>query len=228
VVMPGRYLSLLGIQTYRARHPLPGAAPSLVAPASPAAAVPSAPARQRPPLPDLETGPHEPAPVPETVAPATQSPRVETPRFQLMAIAAGPWLWLEELAGEQPAPEQLNLVEAMSEALLRADKSGAEPGGDRPRSHRLTFRWPLHGNDQQFDQGPSAAAAALTAFILRQVAERGCRAVVLLGEQSRARVAPAALGDIPVVATAGTAEMLGRPAIKRQVWQDLRALIAPQ
>ncbi len=224
--MRREYLSLLGIQTYRARSPLPGAAPGPIAPELPAVAVPSAPIRRRPTLPTVDAGAHRPAARRETVAGPPPTPSTGAPRFQLMAIAAGPWLWLEQLAGEQPAPEQLRLVEAMSEALLRADNAGVDPERRGQRSHRVIFRWPLHGNDQQFDQGPAAAAAALRAFVLRQLEERGCRAVVLLGEDSRARLAPDALEGIPLVATAGTAEMLSQPIIKRRVWQDLQALLA--
>jgi hypothetical protein len=264
------YLDALGIDSYVSRRQLPGAAVTrrlairatsltsgsavqVSAPGQDAgvtqAAVVSGEAR---PMSSL-VEPRARARVDSTHVPRprdTQHPAV--PRFSLVTLVAGDWLWLEELAGMPLATEQVHLVQSMASALNnerarrdagRASASSgaprpdvarpdvarpdvARPGAVRPGAARpevMQFDWPIHAN-RQLDQGEEAARAGVAGFLARRLEQHGSRGVVLLGQAGAARVPTRELGVI-TVCTASTAEMLGNPVLKRQAWRDLLPLI---
>jgi hypothetical protein len=149
----------------------------------------------------------------ERAAAAGPQPRTQpVARFSVVAVIAGPFLWLEDMPQGVVSRDQVALIQAMATAL------GAR--GNQPRVTQ--FDWPPHQN-RQLDLGEEAARAALSSFVSRQVEQQSCEAVILLGADCRQRV-----GELPAdlrrVATAGTREMLATPAVKREVWRDLRAL----
>ncbi|QIB66377.1 hypothetical protein [Kineobactrum salinum] len=138
------------------------------------------------------------------------------PEFHMAAVVAGDCLWLEAVNAGGPAAEQIQLIQAMAFAL-----SG------RQETARLTrFDWPLHQN-RQLDLGEAAAATALTSFVLRQLQEKQCRALVLLGATSGERLLPVELEAVTTVSLPATAEMLAQPLRKREAWEALAVLCPP-
>lgn len=222
------YFDGLGLQLLVAKYPLPGAAPSAPglawpprkraptavprsqAQASPEpAAAPTAPAG----MPRLETASTSPTAAPSPAASARPAGAQLVPEFHMAAMMAGDCLWLESVTAQGPAAEQVQLIQAMAFAL-----SG------RQESARLTrFDWPLHQN-RQLDLGEAAAATALTSFVLRQLQEKRCRALVLLGPSSGERLLSSELETVVTVSLPATAEMLAQPLRKREAWEALAAL----
>ncbi len=149
------------------------------------------------------------------------------PRFSLSIIAAGNWLWLEERDGMPLTTAQVQLVQAMAQALLLSGASGSAI----PRAAETVqaakpviaqFDWPIH-NNRQLDQGEDAARTGVAAFVSRKLEEHGCRGLVLLGQTCVQRVPLAEIATV-TVSTVSSADMLANPAIKAQVWRDLQPL----
>lgn len=223
-----RYLDALGIENYVSRSQLPGAAATrrLVI-------VRSDPVLQEIPAasPDLRSVPAPPAGMPDI--PVLDEPRDagalgspapagsvrpqrqdEAARFSLAAIFVGQIAWIEEL-GETPlAREQVQLVHAMARAV----------SGDVGRPDITQFDWPTHQN-HQLDLGPEAARAGVAGFLYRQIEQRKCRGLVILGRECESRVPLAQLAGVNAVVTDSTLDMLREPARKRQVWRDLQSLV---
>jgi hypothetical protein len=245
------YLDALGIEGYVSRRQLPGA------PVSRRLAIPTKPraplsARGR----DVNTAQATVTTVVERPLSALVEPRVRgrsegqpasrradalqpaaLPRFSLVTIVAGDWLWLEELGGMPLTTEQVQLVQSMASALLvgrglhNARHASAPPDGVPPgmasrgaaRPDVMQFDWPIHEN-RQLDQGEAAAQAGVAGFLARRLEQLGSQGLVLLGQGGAARVPMRDL-DVVVVSTASSAEMLAQPALKRQAWRDLQPLI---
>lgn len=228
-------LESLGLQLLVAKSPLPGAAPSVprlalrpVVPpmrrepsaSAPPASASSAPSPARSSTapatnPRLDVGRKVPGPVSEAGQPAAgvNSPVAGLPAFHLAAIVAGGCLWLEPLPGPELEQEPLQLIRAMAFALQRRQ--------DSPQVTR--FDWPLHSN-RQLDLSAAAAAAALTGFVLRQVQDRHCRALVLLGQAAGEHLLQPQLDGVPIVLLPPTQELLAQPYSKRKAWQALALL----
>jgi hypothetical protein len=221
------YLDAMGIDAYVSRGQLAGAAVTrrlVVVPAQPvpaattqirvpvAAAVDPVPqfAAQVPQFDNVEKSPAPPKPA------AAASKQDNLPQFSLVAITAGGWLWLEEMGGMPLATEQVQLVQAMAQALAVAGNTRQE----KKRPEVAHFDWPIHTN-AQLDLGEEAARASVAGFIGRKLEQQQCRGLVLLGEASKARVLLEQL-DCPLVAsTVSSAEMLDNPLLKKQAWRDL-------
>jgi hypothetical protein len=148
------------------------------------------------------------------------------PRFSLAAVTCGGWLWLEELEGAPLAAEQLQLLQAMADALAMIARNDAGDRGDRgpARAVSTRFDWPIHTN-QQLDLGEDAARASLAAFIQRKLEQPDCNGLILLGRACEARVPLAQLACPRLACTASTSEMLRNPLLKKQAWRDLRPLL---
>jgi hypothetical protein len=223
------YLKAMGVHTYVSRHRLPGAAITRRlavvrdGPAPPRGN-PDMPATQSvkaAPVPDISDPGFDVVPSVQKVVPRSMPGATEsTPRFSLAVIACGGWLWLEELESEPYEPTQLQLVQAISAALLRCLVGST--GELRPISTQ--FDWPLH-NNRQLDMGEEAARTSVAAFVQRKLDQPDCRGLVLLGKNAQSRV-PLGRLDCPSLAcTASTRQMLQLPQLKQQVWQDLQGLI---
>lgn len=220
-----QYVEALGIDSYISRHQLPGAAATRRLGIRPqAGSSPDIPvAAARPPvapkdIPELSLP--DPAPTARgfqrAPRPATSESRsIESGavRFSLAVLFAGQVAWIEELDDSPLAREQVQLVHAMATALA-------------PRSappEVIRFDWPLHSNPQ-LGLDAEAARAGVGGFLERQMEQRQCRGLVLLGERVRQRL-PAALVDAGTcVVTRETRAMLQSPGLKREVWQDLQPL----
>jgi hypothetical protein len=235
------YLQAMGVDTYVSRCQLPGAAETRRLAIVRAVRAPlaqtgvgqlaeTAPARQ--PLSPagltrIETVKAAPAPAVAAVRPGAGN---LPSRFSLAAISCGGWLWLEELENTPLAPEQLQLVQAMAEALGTVASHGAghednSSGGRLPaRAVTTQFDWPMHTN-QQLDQGEEAARASVAAFIQRKLEQPGCNGLVLLGRKCEARVPLGQLACARLARIASSAEMLRSPLLKKQAWRDLRLLL---
>ena len=223
-----KYLEAMGISTYVSRGQLPGAAPTRrlvvvrqavpVAPASHLAGsdpdlCASAGSASIPAIPRLDglaeakLASH----APDRPRPAHTS---QATRFSLAAIFVGGVAWVEELPGRPLAREQVKLIQAMARAI----------GGDPAQPGIAQFDWPMH-NNHQLDLGPEAARAGVAGFLQRQIEQRNCRGLVLLGESGATHVPAEQFGDLVVVRTHATQEMLENPPVKRQVWTDLQPLV---
>jgi len=229
------YLEALGIDSYVSRRQLPGAALTrrlAMVPSRPVAPAGKTEVKGAPPIPTLEEV-SSPAgsrrariDSAEPSSPAQQAASHQessVPRFSLTAIVAGNWLWLEELGDMPLTTEQVRLVQSMARAMslsLGQGESVAAAGG---RPEVTQFDWPIHTN-HQLDLGEEAARAGVAGFVGRKLEQYGCGGLVLLG-QSCARHVPVQEMKIPVVSTASSAEILAGPALKPQVWQDLRPLV---
>lgn len=239
------YLGALGIDSYVSRRQLPGAAvtrrlaiasiPRTAEPVPVESEAPAADLQARPAIPRLEPKPrarteHAASPPPQGAQPAAT-----VPRFSLVTLVAGDWLWLEDLAGMPLTTEQVQLVQAMAHALLNQralrdpgrspmQSPAAGPGPVRPEV--MQFDWPIHSN-RQLDQGEEAAQAGVLGFITRRLEQHRCRGLVLLGQPCAARVPTLDLG-VTAVCTASSADILANPVLKRQVWRDLQPLLDPR
>ena len=229
------YLDAIGIDRYVSRYQLTGAAvtprfsvvataqPTLEAiePAPPESVIPPdrpvdlapAQARVNAQAEQLPGIPGAPSYVPEPVA-------AGAPRFSIAAIVAGQWLWVEELAGNPLAREQVQLVQAMACALQRAEQDGSTVEV-APRPQVAQFDWPMH-NNRQLDLGVAAANAALASFLARRLEQDGL-ALVLLGRAAAERVPRSELACPQLVLRHSSAELLARPELKKQAWTDLRS-----
>lgn len=218
------YLRAMGVDTYVSRGQLPGAAVTrrlaVVRSRSVAAAPPASAPAHTPPA--AVTMPRIDSPVPtvrtaQPPAPAREESRL--PRFTLVAVACGDWLWLEELEEPPFAPAQMQLLQAMVEAL-----TGAR--GSPVPLELAQFDWPIHTN-RQLDLGPEAARSGVAGFVQRKLEQYESRGLVLLGQACEARVPLPQLRCPHVVCTVSTAGMLRDPLLKKQAWRDLRPHFQP-
>lgn len=221
-----RYLDAMGITCYLARAALPGAAPAQrlavqqsASPPQPTTATAAAPrVRSAPAATQLANLVGSPAsPAPEQAQPEGVGQKVASQggtQFSLAVLFAGGLAWLEDLQGGALARDQVDLVQAMA----RAVSGSAELAGS------VQFDWPPHRNPQ-FDLGPEAASASLAGFLGRQVEQRQCRGIVLLGEGHTTLVPADQFPSLRVVSTLSSADMLADPSLKRRVWQDLQPLL---
>jgi hypothetical protein len=231
------YLDAMGVDSYVSRNQLPGAAPTRRLAIAPTGTLPrSAAAPVAVKTSALATvAVSTSAVATAAVSTAAVSTAAATPRFSLVAIVAGDWLWLEELVDMALTTEQVRLVQAMAQALLLSGATPNRRGGSaatvtteaqsgetRPRVAQ--FDWPIHTN-QQLDLGVQAARASVAGFVGRRLEEYGCRGLVLLGQSCAERV-PVQELSIATVCTASSAQMLAQPALKRAVWRDLLPLVS--
>lgn len=221
------YLEALGIDSYVSRTQLPGAALTRRL-----AIVTSALHTRRDiaprPGPDPVTGMDTAVASPPLVTEPVQRGEA-VPRFSLVAIVTGEWLWLEDLAGMPLTTEQVQLVQSMAQALVlnREPRTEAETSVVRPAMARpdvAQFDWPIHTN-QQLDLGAEAARASVAGFVGRRLEQHGCRGLVLLGQSCAMRVPVEGLKTL-TVSTASSAEILAQPTLKRTVWRDLLPLVS--
>lgn len=220
-----RYLQALGTEAYISRRQLPGAAVTrrlaivrkppardipqdVSAPVSSAANAVAAPVK----MPRLEAVPK--AAAQESAAPQPAQ-RKEDPKFSLVAISCGGWLWLEEQTHESRLSDQLLLIQAMASAL------GLMSQGEGGRAQATQFEWPIH-NNRQLDQGEQAARSSVAGFIQRKLEQLGCQGLVLLGAEGEGRLALDQLECSRLVRTLSTAQMLRNPLLKRQACRDLQ------
>ena len=218
-----RYLQAMGIDSYVSRQQLPGAALTrrLVLVPNAAVSVPGKALSEQghavtemptPQMPTLDQARDKP--VPKSTPKIVQKPVSPAVRFSLAAVFSGGIAWVESLDGRPLAKEQVQLVRGMARAVH------GEVGS--PRVAQLD--WPIH-NNPQLDQGLEAAKAGVAAFLLRHIEEQKCRALVVMGENSRSLLPSALLGDISRVDTLSTVEMLQNPDCKKQVWADLQSIV---
>lgn len=236
------YLNALGIDCYVSRTQLPGAAVTRrlaivttpeKTPARTRVEV-GGPAKAASPMPgggiirpDFAAAARKVAtastPVPEVLQGSEP-----VPRFSLSIIAVGDWLWLEERDGMPLATEQVQLVQAMARALLlsgESDSANPRVAADAVQGTKpviAQFDWPIH-NNRQLDLGEDAARTSVAAFVSRKLEEHRCRGLVLLGQPCVQRVPVGEIATV-TVSTASSADILANPAIKAQVWRDLRPL----
>jgi len=228
------YLEAMGVDHYISRRQLPGAAVSRRLPivtkvraSTPAGSLTTAEPVQSPvQAPPVQRIDQTGLVVRATKPPADEVRRpaaLDTPRFSLVTLVAGAWLWMEELGDMPLTTEQVQLVQSMAYALLRCAGGDGAAAPARLRPDVLRFDWPMH-NNHQLDLGEEAARVGIAAFVSRRVEQHHCRGVVLLGQACAQRVLPLSL-DAPTVCTASSAEILQQPALKQTVWQDLQQLM---
>jgi hypothetical protein len=238
-----RYLAAMGVPVYVTRRALPAAAVTRKLALKSGAAAPVAHAAPTPPR--AEKNSARPAPqaaalreslreisprgaaesaarpsARETLiqAPPETAPRpgetVEAVRFRLAALVCAERLWLEELGDEALAQEQLQLVAGIGYALMH-------PRSIDDAVTVTEFQWPMHDN-LQLDLGPEEARASLQGFLQRQLDDHACVELICLGDAAadllKGMRLPCAQRRLPA-----SREVLGNPAIKRDLWQALRS-----
>ncbi len=226
-----RYLAAMGHMAYVTRRRLPGARPTLKlalrqaaipTPAKPLPEVPAAVGARAPASLRglLDEHRHDPASAGNNLSPATPttapgrpvagSPDVQ--RFRLAAMVCANRLWLEDLDDGVLAVEQKELVGSIGRALMHPELC------DDPRV--MQFDWPMHGN-QQLELSGDEASASLQGFLARQLDDQRCVELICLGVQAWGRIRglglPCAVRRLP-----STRDVLRKPAIKRDIWNELR------
>lgn len=139
-------------------------------------------------------------------------PPAKPVRFSLVVVRSADFLWLEALVGAGMSVPQRQLLGAMAAAVE----------GSATELQEMPFDWPLHDNPQ-LDRSAEAAGAALDGFLRRQLEERPCRAICLLGSDAPLGLVPENLG-IPLLWLPATREMLEDPLHKREAWRVLAPL----
>lgn len=258
------YLRAIGVVQYVPRVPLPGALSSLnlealaaasdIAPPSeipaqdipaqdisvagisaqviPAAEPKSAPAEGAGPrrideLLDFQPASKKPAGKAETASqPAIGQEKAgrTVPRFALSVSVLGPFMIVDDAVdAHEQLPGYQQLLENIFFALgfsWRLDSSER-------------FQWPMV-KSAQVDQGEAAAGQALQAFLNRQLEQRGCRVLLLLGERAARFSGCAELVAVqrhtdtvfapPVYRLPSAAALLTQPQQKAPFWRQLQGL----
>jgi len=238
------YLHALGVDVYLPRVMLPGARPSVVcewdwaaeqsarlsspdtaieeaAPAESAiapATIPESTAKpaNRPPVPVIEERAARREPVAQTAVRARDGASI--PQFALSVIATDSALIVDEAPRNSAArAEYLRLI---GNVLFALQGGAAAPTLD-------VFIWPMVKNNPQIDQGADAAREAVAAYAQKQIHNRGLRTVLLLGDSAQRWLPESACARLDVACAASSVSgwrCLGEPAMKRQLWLDLRHL----
>lgn len=240
------YLHALGVDVYLPRVILPGARPSVVCDWDWAAeesarqsspdisieeAIPAtsaAPAKipetavkpaNRPPVPVIEQRAARREPVVEVAARARDGSGI--PQFALSVISTDTGALIVDDAPRNSAArgEYLRLISN----LLFALQGGPAQGAAAPTLD--VFIWPMVKNNPQIDQSADAAREAVAAYVQKQIHNRGLRTVLLLGDNAQQWLPEAArahLGAACAVSSVSGWRCLGEPALKRQLWLELR------
>ena len=233
------YLDAIGIDRYVSRFQLPGAALSRrplpvssggLAPLADDSAAPAIPLPQGQPESVSSRKPALEMPLEQRLPARREPPRQAAPaaaelmpRFSLATIVAGNWLWVEELEGMPLAREQVQVVQAMANALQRVGKGPFNGDPTQARQADIAqFDWPMH-NNQQLDLGADAARAALGSFLTRRLAQDGL-GLVLLGQAAAARVTLGELDCHHISLPHSSADLLARPELKKHAWSVLRTI----
>jgi hypothetical protein len=159
-----------------------------------------------------EAGPHPQGAAGVAIATGQAAPEAAE-RFSVAAVISGGRLWIEDLGTEALSMEQVQLMVAVGRAL-------SHPECDRSAPRVAQFDWPMHDNPQ-LDLGPGEARAALHSFLLRQLQEQGCEALMCVGPAAAARIDEADF-PVPVQCLPDSRALLEDPAGKRRLWSQLR------
>ena len=221
------YLASMGVDTYISRGQLPGAAVTrrlLVARSGPLSPVPvvAEPSQSQPSKHSITATAFREAAI--TVKAQLGAPQSEAspqataatstiPAFSIVTVMVGGYLWVEELAGSSVSREQVQLICAMSKALVLGE---GEPQVGQ-------FDWPIHSN-AQLDLGEGAARAGLCGFLQRKIDGGNCQGLVLLGAACQQKLDVNQLDFGRCVRTLSTAEMLADAKLKKQAWLDLHVI----
>jgi hypothetical protein len=227
------YLQVMGVATYRARRPLPGARPSLPVPAR--RPQPVVRASQRPAVASLHVQQSEPAPSPRRELPSVDAAAtvqaissadmrpsggsIQAPRYQLLVSANERLLVIADAAGDSAGRE---LAALLLGNLLRAVSDSS--------SYRSEFAWPRFPEHPELDQGQSAARQALYAMLERMPIPARSLCLVL-GEKSLDCLGLAP-GDqaqqclgLPLLQAAAPVVLASDIAAKRALWMQMRTLL---
>jgi hypothetical protein len=240
-----RYLRALGIDSYVPRQALPGALPSvacewetvstLESPVNTAAAAmldtaaPSiAPSiaettQVQPPAARLAAA----IDLPSVAAPrrderanvsvaATASVETEAAPRIALAIAVGSGVMVVDDAPASPA-ERSEFQRLLGNILFALHADTRPPALD-------VFLWPML-KQPQLDRSAAAARETLAAHIQNQVERHAVHTVLLLGEAAGQWLEIAA-ADLRCVRSVSALGCLRNPALKRQLWHDIRPLAA--
>lgn len=241
-----RYLAAMGVPTYVARRPLPGAAVS----AKYALRVSTRVAEARPgstnnmgeaglatlARPDKRSAgsPLAAQALRESLAQDTgrrKTPQTEaasdtnaTVAKSAASLAQVPRFRLAAMIiGKRMWLEELGdeaLAQDQLQLISAMSRALSHPAVDEEAVAVTEFRWPLHDN-AQLGLGSEDAAATLQGFLYRQLEENACVELICLGDASKTLLmdlsVPCARRFVP-----STREMLKTPLLKRDVWNTLR------
>ena len=133
---------------------------------------------------------------------------IEDAAFQLLIAWAGDWLWIEQIEDGLLRHEQLQLVQAMAQAMVP----------DSVNLQHFLFEWPWaqHGH---LARDADSARDSVAGQLRRLAREQQVRGMVLMGTACTEWVStPPALTGLCIPATV---TMLAEPLLKRKAWATL-------
>jgi hypothetical protein len=148
-----------------------------------------------------------PTPVVETHQLAKR--KAESVQFSMVLVAAGPFLWVEQIADGLIRQDQLALVAAMARAV-----SGSSVSGNHQQ-----FDWPPAGASA-LNSDSDSAVQALQGLIQRLARDHEAKRVIVMGPCD---YLPARIGDAGV-RIPSTRAMLENPQLKATAWEALKPL----
>lgn len=208
-------LQAMGIPSLVSVGDVPGAKPSvrkLIPNQEPIAERPVASAevarRDIPRSPISETIPATPETGTEIKAQPVEK-KSESVQFSMLLVAAGPFLWVEQLADGLIRQDQVALVAAMARAV----------SGSSVSVNHQQFDWPQAGSPAMNGDSDSAVQA-LQGLIQRLARDHEAKRVIAMGPCD---YLPARIGEAGV-RIPSTLAMLENPQLKATAWEALKPL----
>lgn len=233
--MRSRYLAALGVDMYVPQVILPGAKLSTACEwdvAALEASIPAAPVIEsiktevaskvemtpsRVVVVDAEKKPPRQSTQPFIASPTT--PTVVVPKFALsIVLAANGILLIDDAPGPQSTRSEYERL--LGNFLTAVNKDG--------QFSLDIFFWPMHKN-AQIVQDENAAKETLAAHLHKQIQQRALHTVLLLGDAAQRWVDLALDLDtqpLRCIRSNSLLACLREPALKRQLWSDVRELSA--
>ena len=133
----------------------------------------------------------------------------ESVQFSMVLVAAGPFLWVEQIADGLIRQDQLALVAAMARAV----------SGSSVSVNHQQFDWPPAGASA-LNSDSDSAAQALQGLIQRLARDHEAKRVIAMGPCD---YLPARIADAGVLIPS-TLAMLENPQLKATAWEALKPL----
>jgi hypothetical protein len=224
-----QYLSAMGVELYVPRSILPGAKLSLpcewdeqallepeIEPVDVAeiiAPISTPPVRRAPPLEQTRAQRRN-----EPIAPTPSADNAATPRFTLSIISGDNGVLIVD---DAPGAARNDYLRMLANLLFALQGGTANPALE-------IFAWPMTKTNPRLDQSATAAREALAGYLQKNIDQRAVHTVLVLGDAARNWAAPALQQNnaLRCAVSVSAWSCLREPQVKRQLWQDVRHLVA--
>jgi hypothetical protein len=225
-----QYLSAMGVELYVPRAILPGAKLSLpcewdeqalvepeIEPVDIAELIapttPTQPVRRAPPLEQTRAQRRS-----EPIAPTPSADNAATPRFTLSIISGDNGVLIVD---DAPSGARTDYLRMLGNLLFALQGGTANPTLE-------VFAWPMAKTNPRLDQSATAAREALAGYLQKHIDQRAVHTVLVLGDAARSWAAPALQQNNALRCAVSVSAWLclREPQVKRQLWQDVRHLVA--